>query len=102
MLGSKIDLLKREWLDVVFANKNKAYGAYELRSSSAANTSKALLIASTIFIVAFVSPKIFSLIKGSLPEDKEIKQVEVVVAPPPPVNPDTPPPPPVEPPPPKQ
>ena len=101
MLGSKIDLLKREWLDVVFAGKNKSYGAYQLRSTSSANTTKALLIASTIFVVAFITPKVLNMIKGSLPEDEIVKQVEVVVAPPPPVDPETPPPPPVEPPPPK-
>lgn len=102
MLGSKIDLLKREWLDVVFAGKNKSYGAYQLRSMSAANTTKALLIASCIFVGSFLAPKLINMIKGSIPEDEIVKQVEVTVQPPPPVNPDTPPPPPVQPPPPKQ
>jgi protein TonB len=102
MFGSKIDLLKTEWLDVVFANKNKKYGAYELRKSSSAITARALLIASAAFVLLFITPKILSVIKGKLPEDNEVKQVEVTVAPPPPVNPETPPPPPVEPPPPKQ
>src|SRR5690349_1684260 len=98
MFGSKIDLLKTEWLDVVFANKNKKYGAYELRRESSSITTRALLISATAFVLLFISPKIFSLIKGKLPEDEVVKQVEVVVAPPPPVNPETPPPPPVEPP----
>ncbi|MBB5439798.1 MULTISPECIES: energy transducer TonB [Pedobacter] len=102
MFGSKIDLLKTEWLDVVFAHKNKKYGAYELRKESSAITTRALFIASAIFVLVFIAPKILSVIKGKLPEDNEVKQVEVVVAPPPPVNPETPPPPPVEPPPPKQ
>lgn len=102
MLGSKIDLLKRDWLDVVFANKNKNYGAYELRQRSDSNTTKALLIASSIFILAFLSPKIMSLFEEEAPVEEIVKQVEVIVQPPPPVNPETPPPPPVEPPPPKQ
>lgn len=102
MLGSKIDLLKKDWLDVVFAGKNKSYGAYVLRQKSASNTTKSLLIASTGFILLFLSPKISELFKGKEPVVEEVKQVEVVVQPPPPVNPETPPPPPVEPPPPKQ
>lgn len=102
MFGSKIDLLKRDWLDVVFANKNKAYGAYELRQTSSSNTTKSLLIASTAFVLLFLSPKIMELFKGKAPEEEIVKQTEVVVQPPPPVNPETPPPPPVEPPPPKQ
>lgn len=101
MLGSKIDLLKKEWLEVVFANKNKSYGAYELRQQSASNTAKSLLIASTIFILLFLSPRIAELFKGAEPVEEEVKQVEVIMQSPPPVNPETPPPPPVQPPPPK-
>jgi protein TonB len=102
MFGSKIDLYGKEWLDVVFDKKNKTYGAYELRRQNSANTTKALLIAATVFILLFITPKIIGLIKGALPEEPVEKVTEVVVQPPPPVNPDTPPPPPVEPPPPKQ
>ncbi|ACU06278.1 hypothetical protein [Pedobacter heparinus] len=78
MFGSKIDLLKTEWLDVVFAHKNKKYGAYELRKESSAITTRALFIASAIFVLVFIAPKILSVIKGKLPEDNEVKQVEVV------------------------
>jgi len=102
MLGKKIDLLKKDWLDVVFAGKNKDYGAYDLRQRSASNTAKSLLIASTAFVLLFLSPKIASFFKAEEPMVEEVKQVEVIVQPPPPVNPETPPPPPVEPPPPKQ
>ena len=84
MFGSKIDLFNKEWLDVVFAKKNKDYGAYELRKQNGANTSRALLFASAAFILLFLIPKIVTLIKGQLPEEEIVKQVEVVVAPPPP------------------
>jgi protein TonB len=99
---SKIDLFRKEWLDVVFENKNKAYGAYQLRQKNSSTTTRALLFASAAFILLFITPKIISLIKGALPEDEVVKQVEVAIQPPPPVDPKTPPPPPVEPPPPKQ
>lgn len=102
MLGSKLDIFKKEWLDVVFADKNKAYGAYELRKENGTNTSKSLFIATSLFVLLFFTPKIINLIKGSLPEEDKLKAQEVVIAPPPPINPKTPPPPPVEPPPPKQ
>lgn len=99
---SKLDIFRKEWLEVVFADKNKNYGAYQLRKSNGANTSRALIIGSIIFIVLFFSPKIYSLIKGSMDhEDEQLKAQEVILAPPPPVDPKTPPPPPVEPPPPK-
>lgn len=98
---SKLDIFRKEWLEVVFADKNKAYGAYQLRKGSAGNTTKALIWGSVVFLILFFSPKIYSLIKGAIPEEEQLKAQEVVLAPPPPVNPDTPPPPPVEPPPPK-
>jgi len=102
MFGSKIDLFNKEWLDVIFAKKNKNYGAYELRQTNAANTSKSLLIASAIFILLFLAPKIYALIAGILPEPPKEKVVEMVMQAPPPINPDVKTPPPVEPPPPKQ
>lgn len=99
---SKLDIFRKEWLEVVFADKNKSYGAYQLRKSNAANTSKALVIGSIVFLVLFFAPKIYGLIEGSIAQDAEQEKAqEVVLAPPPPVNPETPPPPPVEPPPPK-
>ena len=102
MFGSKIDLFKKEWLDVVFAKKNKSYGAYELRQMNAANTSKSLLIASVVFILLFLAPKIYALIAGILPEPPPEKQTEVIMQSPPPIDEKVVTPPPVEPPPPKQ
>jgi protein TonB len=102
MFSSKINLFREEWVDLIFDQKNKSYGAYELRRQSSSNTTKSLLYAGTVFILLFLMPKIFNLINGSLPADEITDNVEVTIAPPPPVNPDTPPPPPVEPPPPRQ
>lgn len=101
MFGSKIDLFKTEWLDVVFASKNKNYGAYMLRKKNSSNTSKSLIIGVLGFVLLFFGPKIYSLIAGMAPEEKVERQTEVVVVPPPPVDPKAPPPPPPQPPPPK-
>lgn len=99
---SKLDIYRREWLDVVFADKNKVYGAYNLRKNSPANTTRALIIGSVLFILLFFSPKIYSLIKGGPDkQDEQLKAQEVIITPPKPLDPKTPPPPPVEPPPPK-
>ena len=81
---SKIDLFRKEWLDVVFENKNKAYGAYQLRQKNSSTTTRALLFASAAFILLFITPKIISMIKGALPEEEVAKQVEVAIQPPPP------------------
>jgi periplasmic protein TonB len=103
MLGSKLDILKPQWLDVVFTGRNKAYGAYELRKANGKNTSKALIIAVSIFAIAISAPTIINKLKGFIPKPKEkLKIVEVTLKPPPPVD-ETkkPPPPPPEPPKPK-
>lgn len=42
MLISKFDLYRREWLELVFDNRNKEYGAYYLRQHYAGNMIKAM------------------------------------------------------------
>ncbi len=95
MLGSKLDLFKLQWLDVVFADRNKSYGAYQLRKDNARTTNRAMLVGGTLFVLAICSPMIINLISGFIPETKEVEiNKEVVLAQPPPVDPNTPPPPP--------
>ena len=52
MLNTKFDLYKTEWLDLVFDDRNKAYGAYDLRRHYADNINKAMAIAFGICLVA--------------------------------------------------
>jgi protein TonB len=42
MQTSKLDLYNPEWLELVFAKRNKAYGAYELRQTYNATMNKAM------------------------------------------------------------
>src|SRR5471030_1736588 len=44
MLISKFDLYKHEWLELVFENRNKGYGAYDLRQHYAGNMVRAMAI----------------------------------------------------------
>jgi periplasmic protein TonB len=101
MLGSKIDLFNNQWLDVIFAGRNKSYGAYELRKDNSKTTSRAVIIGSLLFITMVSLPLIIKYISGILPEDEKMKVTEVVLAPPPPINKEELPPPPPEPPKPK-
>ena len=63
MLGSKLNIFKKEWLDVVFAGRNQAYGAYVLRKIGPAMTTKSLIIGVTVFVLGISSPMIIQLIK---------------------------------------
>jgi protein TonB len=90
MEASKI--LKTDLLDLLFEDRNKAYGAYELRKSYNKRIRNALLITGglllAIFLTAFISQRVTS------DEDKtvnvqdvvleEIKQEEKKEEPPPP------------------
>lgn len=52
---TKFDLYKREWLDLVFADKNKSYGAYDLRVHYGDNMLKALVATMVGITVAAIS-----------------------------------------------
>ena len=101
MLGSKIDLFNTQWLEVVFAGRNKSYGAYELRRDNSKTTSRAVIIGSVLFILMVSLPLIIRYISGILPEAEKEKITEVVLMAPPPINKEELPPPPPEPPKPK-
>lgn len=49
MFKSRFSLYNIEWLDLVFSNRNKSYGAYELRKHYNSNMLKALFITATLF-----------------------------------------------------
>lgn len=98
---SKIDLYKTQWLDVVFAGRNKAYGAYELRKFNSKTTSRAMIIGSLLFIIMVSLPLIIRYVSGIMPEEEKEKVTEVVLQPPPPIKEEEMPPPPPEPPKPK-
>ncbi|WP_266362840.1 energy transducer TonB [Tellurirhabdus rosea] len=84
--------------DIVFNNRNKAYGAYTLRKTYPTTIYRSVIIGSALFLLGMASPTIISVLT---PEEKEEVMVEVdlmKVAPPPidPNEPPPPPPPPVE------
>ena len=94
MFGSKLDLLDQKWIDVVFAGRNKAYGAYELRRDNGRNTRNALIIGVVIFVVAISFNTILNMIAGFIPKGKDKVKITNVVLSPPPVDLKKPPPPP--------
>ena len=94
MIISKSDLYKTEWLDVVFAKRNKAYGAYDLRKHNSRTISKAMLITFTTvtslflglsYVVGAKNHKLYHVVevdnsarlkKVDPPKDEKIHQME--------------------------
>jgi protein TonB len=65
----KLDLLKNQWLEIVFEGRNKTYGAYDLRKSVTKNSFKAFLIGTFVFALAVSMPKIISLLPDASAND---------------------------------
>src|SRR6478735_1235535 len=86
--------------DLVFENRNKSYGSYELRTKYGIYTVRAFAIAVALFLLIAFSPKISTWIESLLGDKKELvqeKEVEVLaVIEDIPIEKDIPPPPPIE------
>ncbi len=65
MLNAKINLYGQRWIDTVFNERNKEYGAYELRKKSSAITVKALIIGAFVFSLLVSAQLIISEIRNS-------------------------------------
>lgn len=96
----KLNIFKKEWLDLVFEGRNKTYGAYQLRSDNPRVTTIALFIGILVFGLGLASPLIIKGIGGSLWDNKkeevldtEITFVDLALPPPPPPPVEMPPPP---------
>ncbi len=79
--------------DIVFANRNKAYGAFSLRKGYRADVTKATLIGAALFILAMLGPSIISKLTPADDGPVEV-EVDLMKMPPPPIDPLEPPPPP--------
>ena len=73
---SNFNVQNDKWLEIAFENRNKAYGAYQLRKESDATTIKAMLI--TFGFIAFG----IGLFSFTTPESKPIVKPEPNVLPP--------------------
>ena len=91
----KLDLFNKQWIDIVFEGRNKAYGAYELRQENSKTTVRALIIGALVFGLAVSAPLIISLIPDMSNNDAALDQKIVTIKLPPKETPkDLPPPPP--------
>ena len=76
-----------EWLNLVFENRNKSYGAYVLRSESSKNMLRAFFIAAPVFILSFVLPEIIGGRQAVVISETPDKVVDISKLPPPPAKP---------------
>ena len=79
----KLDLLRKQWLDIVFEGRNKSYGAYDLRINNPKTTMRALLIGALVFFVLIASPMVADMIPDSADEDTSLDKKIVTIKLPP-------------------
>ena len=73
----KLDLLKKQWLDIVFEGRNKSYGAYDLRMKDGKTNLKAFLIGAVIFSIAVATPKIAEFIDSVTDYDSATMDMKI-------------------------
>lgn len=83
----------RDALDIVFAHRNRAYGAYQLRRAYPRYLSRAFAIGLLLICFGFALPQIMHALDGDLAESVYV-DMERELGPPPDIDPDIPPPPP--------
>jgi len=100
-MARDFDLTSQQWLDLIFADRNKEYGAYVLREESGKRHLKSLLIVLVACLAFIFLPKVISTVISStapietqqtevtmvdlstdVPEEDQIKQIENVPPPP--------------------
>ncbi|MDR0541744.1 MAG: TonB family protein [Dysgonamonadaceae bacterium] len=95
-----IDLTAQRWLDLIFADRNKQYGAYVLREESGMRHLKSLLIVAIAGMALIFLPRVIKSVMPAsapatevtevtmaditteVPEEDQIKQIENVPPPP--------------------
>ena len=78
----KLDLIKDQWLEIVFEGRNKVYGAYELRKSNQKTTLRALIIGSVLFGFAIALPLLINMIPDSQDDASLDTKITTVKLPP--------------------
>ncbi|MBK9335210.1 MAG: TonB family protein [Lewinellaceae bacterium] len=89
----------KDMLDIIFADRNRDYGAYQLRRSYPQYVGRALGYGLALIILFFAFPFIMSKVSGVLKMDDAPIDVVAELGPPPDIDPNNPPPPPPPPPP---
>jgi protein TonB len=87
----------RDMLDIIFADRNKAYGAYQLRRSYTTYLMRAFGFGMLFLLVLFLLPRILGAVTAALEKAKPV-EVEIEMGAPPDLDPTPPPPPPPPPP----
>ncbi|KIC02350.1 hypothetical protein OA88_09415 [Flavobacterium sp. JRM] len=83
---STSSIYENKWIDLVFENRNKEYGAYQLRQESSKNSIKALfmglffttaIVCASMFITKLSKVDVITTIPDSLPTIVQVSEVHI-------------------------
>jgi protein TonB len=77
-MGKDINLYSQNWNDIIFENKNKAYGAYELRQTSSKRHIIAMLGCLLIAVFIALLPTLIETVKNLRPAVSNIDESSVL------------------------
>lgn len=67
MINFNENLYTNQWLDLVFQNRNKSYGAYQLRKHNNETTTKGFLYACILFSSVIILPWVYGQMAHTMP-----------------------------------
>lgn len=70
---SKVDLIDNSWVELVFENKNKAYGAYQLRKETGKRNVKAMIIVFATIAAIIIAAWAKVAIENAMPKKVAIE-----------------------------
>jgi len=80
-MAKDVDLSSKEWRDLIFEGKNKAYGAYEMRKGSDARHNKAMIVIviviAALFLVALLVNTVIKNVEARPEDTTEQAMVEM-------------------------
>ena len=77
---SKIDLTSRAWCDLIFEDRNKAYGAYAMRMGTTKRNIWSLIIVLILALLAIVGPYFVELVKpAEKVENTQVTELSALV-----------------------
>lgn len=78
----KLDLLKNQWLEIVFEGRNKIYGAYELRKTNGRTNLRSFIIGGVIFTFLVSLPVLANLLPDGSDDTTLDQKITTVKLPP--------------------
>lgn len=78
MISLTQNLYRVQWLDLVFKNRNQAYGAYELRKNNSVTTVKAFFYAAAFFSSLVITPWLIHQISKTNTAAENNEQVKII------------------------